>query len=478
MVGANPSYHTHTSPSLSTSLIEEWRQLCARYLPIETENSIWRHSRARKPQDPPQGWKLHISATILTANQVLKRVGPFLQAHEAMFKGPISLEELSKINSGVDYEYTLVGKFLTIYPETTEQALLFAERLHELTLGIAAPDVPFDLRFKQGGCVYYRYGAFHQQEIENEDGTRTLAVRSPEGELVPDLRASARVMPDWVSDPFVELNPHPETQAIDRQSKTDYRVFRALTQRGKGGVYQAVDLSAQSLRLCILKEGRKNGEPDWDGRDGYWRTKNEKETLCTMRALGVDVPRVYASFEANENYYLVTEFIEGMSLQALLQRRQRRLPLARAFSYARQLASLLSKIHANGWVWRDCKPSNLIVTEDDSLRPLDFEGACPVQQPNPLPWTSYPFAPPEAYEEFNVESKASDDLYALGVTIYYLLTGIFPAMPAPTPIRKLRRNIPEAARRIVGELLSHEPQRRPAAGYVAQSLKALLKARV
>jgi hypothetical protein len=413
----------------------------------------------------------------LTANQVLDRIGPFLQIHQAMFKGPVSLEELSKINSGVSYGYTLVGKFLTIYPETIEQSLFFAERLHELTLGIAAPTVPFDSRFKEGGCVYYRYGAFHQQEIENEDGTCTLAVRSPEGELVPDLRASARVIPDWVSDPFVELNPHPETQAIDCQSKTDYRVFRALTQRGKGGVYQAVDLSAQPLRLCILKEGRKNGEPDWDGRDGCWRAKNEKETLCALRALGIDVPHVYGSFEANENYYLVTEFIEGMSLQALLHRRQRRLPLARALHYARQLASLLSQIHANGWVWRDCTPSNLIVTEDDSLRPLDFEGACPVQQPNPLPWGTRPFAPAEAYEEFNVQSRASDDLYALGVTIYYLLTGTFPSMPAPTPIQKLRRNIPGAVRRIVAELLSHEPQRRPAAYCVAENLKAILETR-
>lgn len=404
------------------------------------------------------------------ANRVLERVGPFLQKHAVMFKGPVSLHELTKINSGLYYGYTQVGKFLTVYPETTGQALFLAERLHELTLGIAAPAVPFDLSFRQGSCVYYRYGAFHQQEIENEDGTNTLALRSPEGELVPDLRASERAMPDWVSDPFIEGDPHRQTRAMDCQLKTNYRVFRALTQRGKGGVYQAVDLSAQPLRLCILKEGRKNGEPDWNGQDGYWRVKNEKETLCHLLDLGVNVPRVYASFEANGNYYLVTEFIEGLSLQSLLNRRQRRLPLTRALNYSRQLASLLAQLHANGWAWRDCKPANLIVTEDGSLRALDFEGACTIQQPDPLPWGSRAFVLPEDFEEVGGQSRASDDLYALGVTIYYLLTGCFPSEPAPTPIQKLRRNVPAAVRRIVSELLSHNPQRRPAAHCVAQSL--------
>jgi hypothetical protein len=475
IVGTNSNYLTHTSPSLSISLGERWQELRARYLPLTPENSIWSQSRERTSQDPAQGWKLHISATILTANRVLERVGPFLQTHAVMFKGPVSLQELNKINSGLYYGYTQVGKFLTVYPETTKQSLFLAERLHELTLGIAAPAVPLDLRLREDSCIYYRYGAFHQQEIKNEDGTYTLAVRSPEGELVPDLRASERAMPNWVSDPFVERDPDRQARAADCRLKTNYRVFRALTQRGKGGVYQAVDLSAQPLRLCILKEGRKNGEPDWDGRDGYWRVKNERETLCALLALGIDVPRVYTSFKANGNYYLVTEFIEGPNLQSLLNRRQRRLPLKRALGYAQQLACLLARLHANGWAWRDCKPANLIVTQAGSLRALDFEGACPVQHPDPLPWGSRAFVLAEAGKEFDGQSRASDDLYALGVTIYYMLTGSFPSGTAPTPIQKLRRNIPAAVRRIVAELLSHNSQRRPNAHCVAQSLKAILQ---
>jgi hypothetical protein len=474
MLTVNLNHHNDASRSLSKSLSDRWLELCVRYLPVMHEDSFWRYSRARTPRDPEQGWKLHISATVLTANRVLEAVGPFLQSRGALFKGPSSLQKLNKLNCGLYYGYAQVGKCLTVYPETTEEAVALAERLHVLTSGISAPAVPFDLRFRQDGCVFYRYGAFKQQEIENEDGTYTLALRSPEGKLVPDLRESSTARPDWVSDPFLSEQPPDDVQSIESPLKTTFRVFRALTQRGKGGVYQALDLSTRQPRFCILKEGRRDGEPSWDGRDGYWRVKNEKKVLCSLNALRIEVPRVYSSFEVEGNFYLVIEFIEGVSLHTLLNKRRRRLPAMRALQYGLQLSNLISQIHSAGWVWRDCKPTNLIVTEKGVLRPLDFEGACPVNQPDPIIWGTPSFVPPESGKEFRGQSRAPEDLYALGVIIYFLLSGSLPVTHAPIPVEKLRRNVPGAARRIVSELLDTDPQRRPGAQLVAQRLKAVL----
>jgi hypothetical protein len=460
-----------TLPSLPN---DRWEELCALYLPVTCEGEIWRYSRAAEPGDPWQGWKLHISATVLTANKVLEKIGPFLRARRTLFKGPVSLQELSKLNSGLCYGYTQVGKCLTVYPETAEEAVALAERLHELTRGIPAPAVPFDLRFRPGSCVHYRFGAFKHQEIENEEGAYVLALRAPEGRLVPDERASA-AKPDWVSDPFSAPSPPSAARPAESPLATTFLAFRAITQRGKGGVYQALDLSADPPRLCILKEGRRDGEPDWDGRDGRWRVRNEEKALAALCASGVkEVPRVYASFEVEGHFYLATEFIEGVSLQALLSKRLRRLPVGRALRYGVQLSRLLSRIHSAGWAWQDCKPSNLIVTREGALRPVDFEGACSVNRPRPIPWVTHAFTPPEFGREPGAQPRAADDLYALGVVIYQLLSGILPSMPEPAPLGALRRNVPAAACRIVSGLLDADPRRRPAADNVARGLQSAL----
>lgn len=452
---------------------DRWVQLCARYLSVAPEKSIWRYSRRRNRRDPDQGWKLHVSATVLRANSVLETIGPFLEGRGILFKGPASLEELNRLNSGIHYGYTQVGKCLTIYPQTTSEAVALAEQLHNMTAGTSAPAVPFDLKFRPGSCVHYRYGAFQHQEIENRNGKRIFALRSPEGRLVPDVRNSPAARPDWMTDPFVSRQCPEDAEPTESPLKTTYRVIRALSQRGKGGVYLAVDLSVCAPRLCVVKEGRKDGEPAWDGRDGRWRVKNEKTVLDDLRAIGVSVPRVYASFEVEGNFYLVTEFIEGVSLGTLLTRRKRRLPVARVIHYGVQIARLLSQLHTAGWVWGDCKPSNLMVGKG-LLRPIDFEGAGPVNQTLPMPWGSPAFAPPESSKRIAGRSRAADDLYALGVTIYHLLSGRFPSGKNHASVENLGRRVPIGLLQIVSGLLDPSPGRRPSARFVSDSMEALL----
>lgn len=449
---------------------ERWQELCAHYLPLAAGHSIWRYSRAVTPADAEQGWKLHLSATILTANRVLEKIGPFLRSRGTLFKGPCSLQELSKLNCGLYYGYAQIGKCFTVYPQTTEESVALAGRLHELTSEFTAPAVPFDSRFRAESCVYYRYGAFRHQEIQNADGTSTLALRTPEGLLVPDLRASPAAKPDWIEDPFPEQQPSSVAGLPDSPLGTTFLAVRALTQRGKGGVYQAIDLSTQPPRFCILKEGRRDGEPGWDGRDGRWKVRNEEQVLGALCAQDVEVPRVYASFEMGGNFYLVTEFIEGVNLQTLLNGRKRRLPIRRVIRYALQLSGLLSRIHSAGWVWRDCKPSNLIVAAGDVLRPIDFEGACRVDEPDDLNWGTPAYVLPESGGQSGELSSAAGDLYALGVVIYHLLSGKFPSTPHPLPLEKLRRDIPVEVCRIVVGLLNTNPQRRPCARSVIQRL--------
>ena len=448
-------------PRKRAALLEtEWQELCNLYLPLRQSGSIWRYHCAQAANEPDRGWKLHVSATILNAGRVLQKVGLALAGRGIQFKAPSSLRDVMALNAGLDGAYTQVGKVITVYPHTPEQAVELARRLHNLTSRMAAPQVPFDLRYGPSSNVYYRFGAFAPLEIEHANGTRTPAVRGPNGELIPDRRDQPK--PDWVADPFEQLHRRRRVVAQQNSIATSYRVFRALAQRGKGGVYQAADLSSKAPRLCLIKEGRKHGELNWDGRDGRWRIRNEERVLSELLAHGLNVPRVYSSFELAGNAYLVTEFIGGETLQSLLSRLQRRMPIARVLKYGIQLAEFMATMHAAGWVWRDCKPMNIVVTRTGKLQPLDFEGACRINQPDPMLWGTPGFIPPE-WQTVEKHTGRTDDLYALGSMLYLLATGQVPSATDLTSPAKLRGNIPNELSKLIVRLLSSDRRKRPSA---------------
>ncbi|WP_206755048.1 protein kinase, partial [Leptolyngbya sp. FACHB-711] len=451
-----------------------WQQLCKTYLPVESDYSIWRSSRLGNSDDAEQGWKLHVSATVLSAIEIFERVAPFLQKNNILFKAPNSLKELKKINSGLFYGFSQVGKFITVYPKTTEIAVEIADRLHQLTEGLSSPPIPYDLPLRQNSCVYYRYGSFSSLAITNPDGTQTPAVRTPQGNLVPDLREPQAAVPHWVTDPFIHSSRSLSSGSAPKASQlqSTFRAYEALSQRGKGGVYRALDLSVLPARLCILKEGRKAGEIDWDGRDGYWRVKYEAEILSSLKLAGVKVPEVYATFQAGENFYLAMEAIEGETLQALLQR-SKKLPIQEAIQYGIQIACILEKLHAAGWIWRDCKPMNLMRSQDGTLRAFDFEGACQINALDPVPWGTSGYLPPESLSASAQIQGVSQDLYALGSTLHQMLSNKLPTSEElKAPIGKLRRGIPRDVRAVIVALLDRNPTLRPDAQTVRRVLQA------
>jgi len=385
-------------------------------------------------------------------------VAPYLKRANALFKAPASLEELQKLNSGLYYGYSQVGKFITIYPQNTSAAVSMARDLDRLTTGRAGPRIPFDLQFAAGSSVYYRYGSFG---LQMPDGSTTDALRDPEGNLVKDSRTEK---PQWVADPFID--PHASSSSNQGLQTAPFRVVQALSQRGKGGVYQAMDLRFDPPRPCIIKQGRAGGEISWDGRDGTWMLKRERQALESLGRAGIEVPAVYAKFKIDSHYYLVMEQVEGETLQAFLEKRQRRLSIRRVLEFAGQISSLLARIHRAGWLWLDCKPANLILTGNGKLRPLDFEGACSVKRSISSDWQTPAFKSPGS---FNCLST-SEDMYALGVTCYFLLTGRLPESSKRKSM--FGRDVPKQLRSVIDNLLSPDPQVRPKAEELTTVLAA------
>lgn len=453
----------------STELTQRWFELCSQYLPIAPEGSIWRYSRSADPKTREQGWKLHVSATILNAPHVLQRVAPVLLTHDVQFKAPSSLQHVSQLNSGVHYAYSQIGKVITVYPQSDEQAVELARCLHRLTKRFPAPAVPFDNCFGPKSNVYYRYGAFAAMEVEFK-GDKVRAIKDPKGNLVPDLSLFGEPTPEWLQDPFPKRRL---TEYSENPLKNSFRVFRALSQRGKGGVYQAVDIRVKPPRLCLLKEGRKLGEVSWDGRDGRWRVQQEERALSVLRDRGVDVPRIYGSFQLGGNYYLVTEYIEGESLHSFLRKQQRRLSIRRVLHLSKQLADFMAQIHRAGWVWRDCKPANLILTKD-KLRSLDFESAYPIDRSDRPTWGTPGFLPRIRPEQVQ-RTAFDDDLFALGAVIHLLTTGLMPGdTVSEKDISRRRRGVPAGLSRIIVALLDARMRTQLDAVSVSRELSTLL----
>jgi len=323
----------------------EWQRLCDAYLPIRVKGSIWRYSRERSRHDPPQGWKLHVSATILSACPIFRLIAPYLKRHDIWFKAPKSLAELHKLNSGIYYGFSQVGKFVTVYPQSAEAAAAIASDLHALTAKFAAPTVPYDNVLRNRSCVYYRYGSFSLRLKTTFRKQRLLAIARPDGKLIPDLRGPRAAVPPWLTDPFQPARSRAASE-LATPLETDYTDYEALGQRGRGGVYQARDVSSVPVKLCVIKEGRRDGETDWLGRDGFIRIKREAQVL---RSTGIAAaPRVIRTFRANGCYYLVMERISGKPLQQVLASRQRMLT-RRMLDYCAQMARIHRR-HSRGRV--------------------------------------------------------------------------------------------------------------------------------
>lgn len=425
-----------------------WERLCERYLPITSRDSIWRFNRMAKPREPSQGWKLHISATILEACDLFEIVAPFLVSENAHFKAPHSLDELSKLNCGLDYGYHQVGKFITVYPSTVKQALRLARRLDELTKKFFPISVPFDEQYAPASSVFYRYGAFSNITATDDKGESFAAITNPSGEYVPDDRR--RAVPEWLADPFPNAGKPSHKSFAGTPLGSRYRIFQAVTQRGKGGTYRAVDFSREVPRLCIVKEGRRRGELGWNGQDGYSLVKNEFEVLRSLGAKYDGVPQVFDSFEIHGNFYFAMEYVEGKSLDEIMQPRRRRFAVGQVLSLALEIAAVIEKIHRAGWVWNDCKPANLIFTKNGSLRPVDFEGAYGINQPEIFDWRTKGFSKPPTADKTSAQGA---DLYALGAVIFFLLTGNFYDADNAQPVGKLRRNVPRSLIEVTEKLL-------------------------
>ncbi|MEN6450008.1 MAG: protein kinase [Thermoguttaceae bacterium] len=309
------------------------------------------------------------------------------------------------------------------------------------------------------------------QKTQKSDSSRGLA----------DELVRRGILTDWQADNLL--------QGKHRGFRLGpYRILKPLGQGGMSRVF--LGEHEMMHRRCAIKVLPSKYQEDPDLLSRF---------QLEARAVGaLDHPHIVRAYDFNKDvrygkeiHYLVMEFVDGQDLRRMVDK-QGPLDCRKAADFIAQAAEGLAHAHAAGFVHRDIKPANLLVDNNGVLKILDlglarftFEGDNPWEtlEADPSAVGTADYVPPEQVADpRSVDGRS--DIYSLGLTFYYLLTGRRP-FPKPTlmdvlmahrseqpePIIDLRPDVPFDLIAIVDRMIAKSPlQRYQTANEVAEAL--------
>jgi len=206
-----------------------------------------------------------------------------------------------------------------------------------------------------------------------------------------------------------------------------YLIRKMVARGGMADVYVADDpLLGRAAALKIIHPGTLPGDPEASGR-------YEREVRAASAVSHPNVAHIYGAGEFDGSKYIAMEYVEGTSLRELLKKGP--ITYTKALSIATQLAKALSAAHKMGVVHRDIKPENIIVTEDGTVKILDFgiaklnvghlpeslDGNVSFRTPPGLIMGTIGYMSPEQVRGKETDSRT--DIWSLGVVLYEMLAG-------------------------------------------------------
>ncbi len=247
-----------------------------------------------------------------------------------------------------------------------------------------------------------------------------------------------------------------------------YELIAKVAQGGMGALYKARHPTLD--RIVLLKKLTLRGSSQFVERF-------KREARIMMDFKHEHIVHVYDHFKEGSSYYIVEEFVDGISLDALI-RRERYLSNDAAMLILYEVAKALKYAHDKKVIHRDIKPSNILISRQGEVKLVDFGIATSQEETEDgltrdgmvLGTPSY--IPPEQIADArNVDKRA--DIYSLGVVLYEMLTGKTP-FPGSftaetvaliqrgryTPPRRLNPHISPLLRTIVRKAMRARPRRR------------------
>jgi serine/threonine protein kinase len=235
-----------------------------------------------------------------------------------------------------------------------------------------------------------------------------------------------------------------------------FEITELLGHGGMGAVYKARQpMLDRWVALKILSPDRQN--------DPQFAERFTREARMLASLKHPNIVTVYDFGEAQGTYYLLMEFVDGLTLREFLQ--ARRLSLEESLIVIPQICQALQYAHERGIIHRDIKPENILIDKNSDVKIADFGIAKLLdQEPQNISLTGaqdvvgtpHYMAPEQIETPQKVDHRA--DIYSLGVVFYEILTGELPLGNFPLPSQKAKLDV--RFDDVVLHALEKEPERR------------------
>jgi serine/threonine protein kinase len=260
-----------------------------------------------------------------------------------------------------------------------------------------------------------------------------------------------------------------------------YQLISVVGGGGMAQVYKARDnILGRIVAVKVLREQYAS--------DAQFVARFRREAQAAANLSHPNIVNVYDVGQDGDMYYIIMEYIAGTSVKELITQ-SAPLPIDQAVSIAAQILAGLEYAHRNGLIHRDIKPQNVLITPEGGVKVTDFGIAKSVSdlgltEAGLALGTAHYFSPEQARGERVVPQS---DIYAVGVTLYEMLTGRLPfesesavglaykhiGEPPPPP-RDLVPSIPPRLNNIVLRALAKDPQDRfTSAAEMEKALRAV-----
>lgn len=244
-----------------------------------------------------------------------------------------------------------------------------------------------------------------------------------------------------------------------------YLIQKVIGIGGMGAIYRARDLHFPNVvKLVAVKEMIIQARDPLVRRTIVKNFEREANILATLSH--PSIPRIYDYFTEGEKSYLVLEFINGRDLEAILNDMDDFIPEDQVIAWAVELCDVLSYLHNHvpePIVFRDMKPSNIMINQSNHVMLIDFGIAKTFQvgEKGTMIGTEG-YSPPEQYRG---EASPLADIYALGATLHHILTRHDPRLETPftfaeRPIRQINPNVSKELEEAVYKALQYNPEDR------------------